>query len=143
MIGRIAYFGLIIVPIVEIAIFVAVAEWIGFWPALAGVLLMSLIGAAIMRRQGFSLLAEIRMTIGQGKMPARALADAMLVGTAGVLLVLPGYLTDVIGLLLLVPPLRHWCYALLARRLIRRPPGKPGTGGPRVVELDHDEFRSP
>ncbi len=114
MIGRIAYFGLIIVPIVEIAIFVAVAEWIGFWPALAGVLLMSLIGAAIMRRQGFSLLAEIRMTIGQGKMPARALADAMLVGTAGVLMVLPGYFTDLLGLLLLVPPLRHWqCYALL------------------------------
>ena len=143
MIGRILYFALIVVPIVEIAIFVAVAQAFGFWPALAGVLLMSLVGAAIMRRQGFSLLAEIRATVGQGQMPARALADAMLVGIAGVLLVLPGYLTDLIGLLLLVPPLRHWAYRLLARRMGGRAAGASTTSAPRVIELDNDEFRSP
>jgi UPF0716 protein FxsA len=143
MIGRIAYFALVVVPILEIAIFVAVAEAIGFWPALAGVLLMSLIGAALVRRQGFSLLMEIRTTVGQGRMPARALADAMLVGGAGFFLAFPGYLTDVVGLLLLVPPLRHWCYALLARHFVKSATGTSPGSAPRVVELDHDEFRSP
>jgi UPF0716 protein FxsA len=145
MVGRMLYFALLIVPILEIATFVAVAETIGFWPALAGVLLMSLIGAAVMRRQGFSLLNEIRATIGHGQMPARALADAMLVGIAGVLMVIPGYLTDIVGLLLLIPPLRHWSYRLLARRMgaARGANGAPSQRAPDVIELDSDHFRSP
>jgi UPF0716 protein FxsA len=144
MIVRLAYFALLIGPIVEIAVFVLVAQAIGFWPALAGVLLLSLLGAAVVSRQGFSLVAEIRSTIQAGHMPARALADAMLVGIAGLLLLLPGYITDVLGLLLLIPPLRHWSYRWLARRMGIGPAAAPAAGtAPKVVELDSNDFRSP
>lgn len=144
MIARTLYYALLIVPIAEIAVFVLVAQAIGFWSALAGVLLLSLLGAAVMSRQGLSLLTEIRATIGAGRMPARALADTMLVGVAGLLLLVPGYLTDIAGLLLLVPPLRMMLYHLLARRMgidpgaaADRPPA-----GPKVIELDSSDFRS-
>jgi UPF0716 protein FxsA len=144
MIGRFLYFALLLGPIVEIAVFVLVAQSIGFWPALAGILLLSLVGAAIMSRQGFSLVAEIRTTIGAGRMPARALADATLVGVAGLLLLVPGYVTDVLGLLLLIPPLRHGFYRWLAHRMGIAPAAQAGRpSGPKVIELDNDEFRSP
>ena len=145
MIGRLLYFALLLGPIVEIAVFVLVAQSIGFWSALAGVLLLSLVGAAIMSRQGFSLLAEIRSTIGAGRMPARALADAMLVGVAGLLLLVPGYVTDVLGLLLLISPLRHGFYRWLAHRMGIEPAASQASraSGPKVIELDNDEFRSP
>jgi UPF0716 protein FxsA len=144
MIARTLYYALLIVPIAEIAVFVLVAQAIGFWSALAGVLLLSLLGAAVMSRQGLSLLTEIRATIGAGRMPARALADTMLVGIAGLLLLVPGYLTDVAGLLLLVPPLRLLLYHFLARRMGIDPrtaaAGPPA--GPKVIELDSSDFRS-
>jgi len=144
MIARTLYYALLIVPIVEIAIFVLVAQAIGFWSALAGVLLLSLLGAAVMSRQGLSLIAEIRTTIGAGRMPARALADTMLVGVAGLLLLVPGYLTDIAGLLLLVPPLRLLLYHFLARRMGIDPKatGAPAAG-PKIIELDSSDFRSP
>jgi UPF0716 protein FxsA len=144
MIARTLYYALLIVPIAEIAVFVLVAQAIGFWSALAGVLLLSLLGAAVMSRQGLSLLTEIRATIGAGRMPARALADTMLVGVAGLLLLVPGYLTDIAGLLLLVPPLRLMLYHLLARRMgiDPRTAASGPTAGPKVIELDSSDFRS-
>jgi UPF0716 protein FxsA len=145
MIGRFLYLALLIAPIVEIAVFALIAQAIGFWSALAGVLLLSLLGAAMVSRQGLSLLAEIRTTIGAGRMPARALADAMLVGIAGLLLLVPGYVTDVAGLLLLVPPLRFWLYRFLARRMGIDPATGRGAppSRPKVIELDSNDFRSP
>jgi UPF0716 protein FxsA len=144
MIARTLYYALLIVPIAEVAVFVLVAQAIGFWSALAGVLLLSLLGAAVMSRQGLSLLTEIRATIGAGRMPARALADTMLVGVAGLLLLVPGYLTDIAGLLLLVPPLRLLLYHVLARRMgiDPRAPASGSPAGPKVIELDSSDFRS-
>lgn len=145
MIARILYFALLIVPILEIAVFALVTQAIGFWSALAGVLLLSLLGAAVMSRQGLSLIEEIRRTIGAGRLPARALADTMLVGVAGLLLLVPGYLTDLAGLALLVPPLRRVLYHFLARRMGIDPRAAAGAApsGPKVIELDHSDFRAP
>lgn len=146
MVGRLVFLALLIVPIIEIALFILIGQAIGVWPTIASILLIALIGSAIIRRQGLRLLAEIRETMGEGRLPARAVADAMLVAIAGVLMVVPGYFTDALGLVLLIPPLRHWFYRWLSRRmgLVGTGPDQPAptaTTGPRVIELDPEQFR--
>jgi UPF0716 protein FxsA len=147
--GQAVFLSLLVVPVIEIALFVLIGRAIGFWPTVAGILLIALLGSAIIRHQGLSLLAEINGTLGRGTLPARALADAMLVGIAGVLMVVPGYFTDALGLVLLIPPLRHRLYRLAARHLGLTADSGPapagpasGTGGgPRTIDLDEDDFR--
>lgn len=146
MVGRLVFLALLIVPIIEIALFILIGQTIGVWPTIAGILIIALIGSAIIRHQGLWLLAEIRSTMGQGRLPARALADAMLVAIAGVLMMVPGYFTDALGLVLLIPPLRHWFYRWLSRRmgLAGTPPNEPeatARPGPRVIDLDPERFR--
>ena len=104
--GRILFAVFMIVPLVEIAFFVVIGNTIGLWPTLAGVLVTAVAGSLILRWQGLQLLNEIRSSMGQGRLPARALADAMMVAIAGVLLLTPGYFSDLIGILLLIPPVR-------------------------------------
>lgn len=115
--GRLLVLLVLALPLLEIALFVVIGQAIGLWPTLLGVLLTGFAGALVLRLQGMALLAEIRATMGQGVLPARALADAMLVAVAGLLLLVPGYFTDGIGLLLLLPPVRSGLYGFLGRRM--------------------------
>ena len=150
MIGRMVFLVFLIVPIIEIALFILIGQAIGLWPTILGILVIALIGSAIIRRQGVALLAEIRTTMGQGQMPARALADAMLVGIAGVLMVVPGYFTDAVGLVLLVPPVRRGLYWFLKTRLgfadlsggvVQSPTPGDAPRGPRTIDLEGEHFR--
>jgi UPF0716 protein FxsA len=134
---RILFLAFTIIPIVEIAIFLMLGQAIGIWPTLLGILVTAVLGAVLLRVQGMTLLAEIRETIGRGRLPARALADAMLVGIAGVLLLTPGYFTDVLGILLLVPPVRSLIYGYLRRQFTVVTPAT----GPRTIDLDAGDFR--
>jgi UPF0716 protein FxsA len=147
MLGRLAFLLLLIVPLIEISLFVVIGQAIGLWPTLLGIIVLAIIGSTIIRHQGLKLLLEIRSTMGRGQLPARALADAMLVTIAGVFMVVPGYFTDFLGLLLLIPPLRSALYLFLLHRLKLRPAAAAastqGTSGPRVIELDQEHFRSP
>ena len=78
--GRILFAVFLLVPLIEIAFFVMIGNAIGLWPTLAGVLVTAVIGSLILRWQGLQLFNEIRSTMGAGRLPARALADAMMVG---------------------------------------------------------------
>lgn len=115
--GRMVLLIFLSVPLIEIALFVLIGQAIGLWATLLGVLVAAVAGALVLRVQGMALLNEIRETMGRGTLPARALADAMLVAIAGVLLLTPGYFTDLLGILLLIPPVRSGIYALLKRRM--------------------------
>ena len=115
--GRILFAVFLIVPLVEIAFFVLIGNAIGLWPTLAGVLLTAIIGSVVLRWQGLALFNEIRSSMAEGRMPARAVADAMMVALAGGLLLLPGYFSDLIGILLLIPPVRTVIYRFLASRV--------------------------
>ena len=145
--GRILFAVFAIVPLIEIACFVLLGQAVGLWPTLLGVLITALVGAVVLRVQGQALFAEIRATLGQGMLPARALADAMMVGIAGALLLTPGYFTDLLGLLLLVPPVRTAIYAGLRSRftVIATPSGPAGGGRRRMpdgtIELDDTDWR--
>lgn len=145
--GRILFAVFLVVPLIEIACFVLIGNAIGLWPTLAGVLLMAVAGSLILRWQGLALLNEIRSSMGRGQLPARALADAMMVAIAGVLLLLPGYFSDLIGILLLLPPVRTLLYRFLASRVqVVSTRGTSYSYDQRrvaddTIELGDDEYR--
>ena len=125
--GRLIFVVFTIVPLIEIACFILIGNAIGLWPTLAGVLVTALVGSMLIRMQGIALIREIRETIGRGQLPTRALADAMMVGIAGALLLAPGYFTDLIGILLLIPPVRTVIY-----RVPREPDHGRSRRAPRL-----------
>lgn len=147
--GRLLFLFFLLVPLIEIAFFVVIGNAIGLWPTLAGVVLTALIGSLVIRMQGLSLLNEMRSTVGRGQLPARALADAMMIGFAGLLLLLPGYFSDLVGILLLIPPVRSAIYAFLKSRVAvvtaTTTRAGPGFTQRRVddgtIDLDSDEWR--
>lgn len=107
---------LLIVPFVEIYVFVQVATWIGVLDAMGLLLLISLIGVCVVWKQGASAWRRIRSELATGRVPGAALIDGGLIFLAGVLLIIPGYVSDACGLLLLLPPVRAGVRALLGRR---------------------------
>jgi len=141
---RAMFLLLLAIPLIEIALFIVIGQAIGVWPTLLGVILGAIIGSMIIRHQGLKLVGDIRNTMGRGALPGLKLADAMLISIAGMLIAVPGYFTDVVGLLLLLPPLRTAIYGFLKRRM--RIIGDVAAAGaspsrPRTIELDDDQFR--
>jgi len=102
----------IIVPIIEIALLIELGQIIDVWPTIALILTTGVIGAWLARMQGRRALGAIRLSLQQGRLPGDALLDGVLVLVAGVVLITPGLLTDVTGILLLVPPIRAGRWSL-------------------------------
>ena len=96
----------IIVPIVEIALLVHVGGLIGTWQTIGLVVLTAVLGTALFRAQGFRVLMRAQDVLAQGGFPAKELFDGICILLAGVLLLTPGFVTDALGLGLLVPGLR-------------------------------------
>jgi UPF0716 protein FxsA len=128
--------GLGLLAAAEIAVFIAVAAQIGTGIALLMVLAGSLAGAVLLRRAGRAQVAKVRRAVTERSPIALESADLMLV-LAGILLLLPGFVTDLAGLALLLPPLRRWLAMRGGRWLDRRRSRRPGA----VVELERDEWR--
>lgn len=141
--------GLIALPIIEIAIFIKVGQTIGLFPTLALVIGGALLGGLLLRQQGLSVLGQLRNNYSTGRMPGRTIADAMMIGVAALFLVLPGFLSDVVALALLLPPVRSWIYAALASRVTvvdtttgyRRTGPSDGRLGDGTIDLDEDDYR--
>jgi UPF0716 protein FxsA len=134
--------GLLALPFIEIATFIKVGATIGVLPTLAAVLLTSIAGGLVLRHQGLSLAARIQGAVRQGELPGRTLFDAMAVFMAGMLLLVPGFVTDIIGLLLLLPPVRDLLYGRLSRNITVTTATREAPQGPRVIELDSDDYRA-
>jgi UPF0716 protein FxsA len=110
---------LLLVPITEIIVAVVVAHWIGAGLTVLLILAASVVGLWVLRRAGLTAARELRR-LRTGTVPGREVGDAGLWFVAGALLLVPGLLTDVAGLLLLLPPVRSLVTAFLAHRLRRR-----------------------
>lgn len=146
--GRVLFGLFLVVPLIEIACFILIGQAIGLWPTLLGVVVMAIAGSLILRVQGLALVKQIQASMSRGELPARALADAMMVAIAGLLLISPGYFTDVIGLLLLIPPVRSAIYGYLKSRVKVVAATSSASYGhaPRqiddeTIELSDDEWR--
>jgi len=107
---------LLAIPIVEIAVMVQVADWIGTGQMLALLISISVVGVWIVKRQGTGVLRRIRAELDAGRIPGAHLVDGGLVLLAGILLVIPGFVTDSLGVLLLLPPVRAFVRGRLRRR---------------------------
>ncbi len=133
---RWVFLALLIVPMVEIAVIIAVGRTIGGWPTFALLLLESLLGAVIVKREGGRAWSALREALRSGHMPSRQLADAALVLVGGTLLLTPGFVTDAVGFFVILPftrPItRRWLEAAVARRLLGPFgdwPSGPAAGG--------------
>lgn len=140
----------IVVPIAELAVIIQVGGWIGLWPTLALLVADSVLGAVLMRSQGRAAWRRFNLTVAEGRIPAREVIDGILVIFGGALLLTPGFITDIVGILLLLPPTRALLRALLARRFVAqmtatmtRGPlrgGGPGGRGPTAGRRPGEDF---
>jgi UPF0716 protein FxsA len=111
------FLPLVLVPLIEIALFIELGGWLGLWPTLAIVVLTALAGATLIRAQGLAALGEIRRRLERGEDPTGPLAHGALIVAAGLLLLTPGFFTDSLGLVLLVPAVRAAVIRFIARRI--------------------------
>jgi UPF0716 protein FxsA len=97
---------LIVVPLAELYVIIQVAHLIGLIPTLVVLLMVSVLGAWLLKREGMAAWRRVREATARGEMPATQVADGALVLLGGALLMTPGFITDAVGLLLLIPPVR-------------------------------------
>lgn len=126
------------IPILEIYVMIQVGSEIGAFPTIALTILTAMVGIWLVRLQGLGLLMRVREMTDRGEVPALEVLDGALLLIAGLFLLLPGFLTDTVGFLLLVPPLRRWIVGRYVRVIPVRPGAPPdGAEGPRVIEGDY------
>ena len=96
----------IVVPIVELYVLIQVGQVIGALPTIGLLVLMSVLGAWLVRREGVRAWSRFRRTLGSGRLPTAEVVDGALLMLGGALLLTPGFLSDIVGLLLALPPTR-------------------------------------
>ncbi len=132
-------------PFAEIAGFVIVGRQIGVLATLALVIAAAIAGAMLLRIQGFGVMTRIRAEMDAGRDPSRELANGAMILVAAVLLLIPGFITDIVGLLLFLPPVRAVAWRLLKSRVVVSTAGfsRAGPGGARgrTIDLDADEYK--
>ncbi|HEJ2454298.1 TPA: membrane protein FxsA [Vibrio cholerae] len=109
-------FLFIAVPVIEIALFIQVGGVLGVWPTIALVLLTAIVGASLVRSQGLQTPLTVQQRLAQGQLPAQQILEGVMLAVAGVLLLTPGFFTDILGMLVLLPAPR----AYLAKQLMSR-----------------------
>jgi UPF0716 protein FxsA len=123
----------IVVPIAELFVIIKVGELIGVWPTLALLLADALLGSLLLRHQGRGAWRRFNAALTERRFPGKEVADGVLIVIGGTLLLTPGFLTDIVGVFLLVPPTRAISRRLLKRLTLGRFTvlNIPGTGAGR------------
>jgi UPF0716 protein FxsA len=106
---------LVVAPLVELAVFVQVANWFGLLEAFLLLILVSAAGVFVVRYQGLGAYRRVREQLRAGNLPAAELVNGLLIVVAGVLLILPGFISDIVAILLLLPPTRAFVRYLLQK----------------------------
>ena len=136
--GLVLLFLFLALPIAEIYVIIQVGDAIGWVPTLFLLILDGFAGAALARSQGRAAWERFNLALSQGRVPARETFDGAMIMLGGAFLLAPGFITDVVGFALLIPPTRAMFRAVIARLAKRRiafgwaiPSGPPRAGGPR------------
>ena len=128
------------IPLVEIGVLIQVGGLIGTLPTLAIIVVTAIVGAYMVRAQGLATARSARRTLSQGQIPLAEVFDGVCLFASGLLLLTPGFVTDSVGGLLLVPLFRQWVRGILVRRLLDTALG-PDDGGPnrqgRAIDADY------
>jgi UPF0716 protein FxsA len=137
---------LLVVAVVEIAVLIAIAQAIGLGWTILLVLATSTLGGWLLRREGARAWRHFRADVAEGRPPGNAATDGMLVFIGGILMLVPGFVTAVVGALLLIPPTRRVGRALVLRMLIgERMSSAAATSlfGPRQVRIKYGAPQHP
>jgi UPF0716 protein FxsA len=145
----------LVAPLVELAVIVQVAGAVGVLNTIGLLIAVSLVGAWLAKREGLITLRRIQLALGRGEIPSREVADGALILMAGALMIAPGFISDVVALLLLFPPTRAVIRPVVVRSLAKRgrarvtvmgtrgpPPRGPGADDIWNVESWEDPPRS-
>ena len=138
---------LLVVPVAELWLIVQVADGIGVIPTLLLLLFVSVAGAWLLKQQGMATWRRMREAMGRGEMPTSEATDGALILLGGALLLTPGFITDGVGLTLLLPPSRaavkRFVRAALGRRVRRRfgmdDATRPSVREARVVKVERTD----
>jgi UPF0716 protein FxsA len=114
---RLLFVLFIIIPIIEISVLMQVGELLGLWPTIGIVILSAWIGAKYVRQQGLATLHSVQSKMAEGEMPSSEIVTGVMLLIAGVLLVTPGFVTDIFGLSLLVPSVREMIAASVQKHI--------------------------
>ncbi len=133
------------IPIVEIAVFIEVGGWIGLWPTVGIIVATAMAGTAMLRHQGLSVLARAQQSLARQELPVAEIVDGICLLLAGALMLTPGFVTDALGFVLMVPGLRQALVAPMLRRMAARGgfhgQGRSGPGGGGVIDGEYEEVR--
>lgn len=121
----------LIVPFAELFVLIKVGQVVGALPTIAVLVGVSIAGAWLVKREGLGVVNRARAQVQAGRVPASELVDGVLILFAGALLLTPGFLTDLVGFVLLVPPVRAALRAFASRRIARRTGLSNGRSGGR------------
>jgi len=139
---------ILLLPFAEIAGFVIVGRQIGVLSTLALVVLSSAIGFGLLRIQGLDILGRIRREMERGKVPGREMTHGVMILLAGFLLMVPGFITDILGLLLFIPWIRDRVWSFAGRKIVisgasfrtrSREPDEPRKTE-KTIDLNSDDY---
>ena len=115
-----------VVPIVELAVIIQIGSAIGVLNTIGLLILSGVLGGWLMKREGLGVLRRIQFTLAEGRVPGVELLDAFLILFGGALMLTPGFVTDIVGMALLLPPVRALVRVALRRRFTARVVGGSG-----------------
>jgi UPF0716 protein FxsA len=134
----------VLIPVVELSVLIRVGEVLGSWNTVALVILTAVVGVSLVRSQGLSTLMSVQKKLATGEAPGQEIVEGMMLAMAGILLLIPGFVTDLIGLILLTPitraPLARYFYQRMQLKVVAgaqfragtnpfEPPHQRGQGG--------------
>jgi UPF0716 protein FxsA len=133
----------IVVPIVELYVNIQIGSLIGVWPTIALLLADALLGSLLLRHQGRGAWRRFNQALAERRFPGREVADGLLIAIGGALLLTPGFVTDIVGALFLIPPTRAIVRRLMRGFVTRRfvivgTPGGPQGSGPARRSYDYE-----
>lgn len=146
--------ALVVLPLLEIAVFIIVGRYIGVLPVIGLIFLSSAVGGVLLRIQGIGVLRKLSRELDAGRLPAREMIHGAMIVLAGLFLLTPGFVTDILGLLLFIPAVRDAAWLLIKDRIVvsgvfrsaGRAPGSPfESDRPRgsdddVIDLDAEDY---
>lgn len=134
----------LVLPLLEIAGFVVVGRQIGALATVGLVLASSVAGALLLRHQGFGVMKRVRAEMDAGHDPSRQLAHGVMIVLAAILLIIPGFITDIFGLLLFLPPVRDLAWRLFKGRIVLATSfstgGFRGRRREKVIDLEDGDY---
>ncbi len=136
--GWLVLLVIVVLPVIEIALFIEVTRWVGLIPTIALAIAVAMGGMSLLRTQGLRTLLQFRTRLEGGEPPVQEVFDGACLAVAGILMLLPGFFTDILAIPLLFPQMR---VALRQWLALRKSQGKSGsrkpTSAPQIIEAEY------